>query len=301
MTRLATAAVAALVAGAMSVDGAAPATPQEPAQTFRAATDAVRVDVSVRDGRRAVAGLTTAEFEVFDNGVRQVVTDVTYARVPIDVTVVLDVSASVTGRLLDQLRRAVLQLMRDLGGEDRLRLMHFNMRIRRVVDFTSDTAEVERAIQDALAGGGSSIRDTIGVALVSALPPDRRQLVVVFTDGADSTSTISDAALIEVAKRTTAAVTAVVPDQLRLARPNTLLRGYLRALEGLARETGGIVVTSGGNLTSTFRRALEEFRSSYVLHFTPTGVERGGFHELDVRVARGGNLEVRARRGYFGG
>ena len=53
----------------------------------------------------------------------------------------------------------------------------------------------------------------------------------------------------------------------------------------------------GENLTSTFRRVLEQFRASYVLYFTPTGVDRQGPHTLDVRVKRAGT-EVRARRGY---
>jgi hypothetical protein len=67
----------------------------------------------------------------------------------------------------------------------------------------------------------------------------------------------------------------------------------------IASETGGVVVptSAGDNLTSTFRRVLGEFRASYVLYFTPRGVERSGVHTLDVRIRRGG-VEVRARRGY---
>lgn len=39
------------------------------AQTFRAGTDAVQVDVLVTRGDRPVAGLTAADFELRDNGV----------------------------------------------------------------------------------------------------------------------------------------------------------------------------------------------------------------------------------------
>jgi hypothetical protein len=42
---------------------------------------------------------------------------------------------------------------------------------------------------------------------------------------------------------------------------------------------------------------VQDFRSSYVLYFTPKGVERAGVHTLDVRVKRNG-AEVRARRSY---
>ena len=58
-----------------------------------------------------------------------------------------------------------------------------------------------------------------------------------------------------------------------------------------------VAVDPGDNLTSTFRRVLEQFRTSYVLYFTPRGVERQGSHTLEVRVKRA-KVEVRARRGY---
>ena len=68
-------------------------------------------------------------------------------------------------------------------------------------------------------------------------------------------------------------------------------------LQRLATETGGIVAPVaivGGDLTATFRTAFDDFRSRYVLHFTPTGVERGSYHTLEVRVP--GNRGSRSRR-----
>ena len=87
---------------------------------------------------------------------------------------------------------------------------------------------------------------------------------------------------------------------LRPMAPNLSGRQRRELLEKLSDETGGSVLAAGGNLTSAFQRALDEFRSSYVLHYTPAGVDRTGFHTLEVRVTRG-RPEVRARRGYFGG
>ena len=67
----------------------------------------------------------------------------------------------------------------------------------------------------------------------------------------------------------------------------------------IAADTGGFVATiaAGDNITSTFRRVLEQFRTTYVLYFTPKGVDPKGAHTLDVRVKRD-KVEVRARRGY---
>ena len=291
-----------------------PAAPQQPA--FRAGVSGVAVDVSVRDrSRRPIMNLQASDFEVLDNGVPQNVDSVSYGKLPIDVTVALDVSYSVTGMLLEQLRRGVVQLMRDLTRQDRLKLILFNMRVNRTVDFTADVEVVERAIRGATAGGSTALLDAISVALVSASAPDRRQLIVFFTDGSDSTSVTAPAALTPVAQRTRATVTFVMPaPPATLARPSgsaTTIRstsgnrsarppGPDPLLSALAAETGGSVLPVGGStdLSEAFRRVLNDFRSAYVLYYNARGVDRDGYHAIDVKVKREG-ATVQARRGYW--
>jgi Ca-activated chloride channel homolog len=275
--------------------------PQQAPPTFRAAADAVTIEVSVRDRSRPVLGLTPADFLVSDDGVTQTVATVSYGVKPIDVTVVLDVSLSVTGQMLDRLRRAVRQLMTDRGPEDRLKLIMFNSRVLRVVDFTTDADAVDRAIRDAVAGGGSSVLDAVSVAAVSATDPERRHLVMIFTDGSDSSSVLTPEVVSRVIERTTSAVSAVVT--LRGFSPMSNTPGSGTALlQYLARNTGGVylpILGASQDLTAAFRRALDEFRSTYVLHYTPTGVAAGGFHQLTVSVRGRNGLTVKARRGYF--
>lgn len=292
---------------------------QAQSATFRAAAEGVIVEVSVQAGSRPVTNLQMADFEVFDKGVPQTLVDMTYGKLPIDVTVALDVSFSVSGTMLDRLRRAVGQLMRDLRPEDRLRLMMFNAGVARIVDYSSDPDVIDAALKTATAGGGTSLHDAISLALVSSRAPDRRQLVVVFTDGIDSNSTTSIPVLNEVANRTSATLTMVmpaapaivqqqfsdvsmVPTLTRTILSSPRLRGVSAVYLALTTSTGGSIVPFRTNedLGSVFRRVLESFRSTYVLHFVPTGVESGGFHELRVNVKRP-NTTVTARRGYFGG
>lgn len=262
---------------------------QDSPPAFRASADSVSVDVSVRQRGRPVAGLTPSDFEILDRGVPQQIADLSYEKLPIDVTVVLDVSESVTGPVLDQLRRAVRQLQQSLTPIDRLRLVTFNLRISRLLDFGASGAATDEAFGQIHPFGGTAVFDAIAVALAGSTSPERRHLVVVFSDGADSHS-ISDAdVLLDVARRTTPTLGIV----LASARPPDPF--YAR----LARETGGMVESLGTRaaLSSAFQRMLREFRSSYVLHFTPAGVPLSGFHPLDVRVKRA-DVEVRARSGY---
>jgi VWFA-related protein len=310
------------VAAAVALAGAPAATVRQavsqerPQSTFRSGASAVAVDVTVRDrSRRAITGLKAGDFQVFDNGVPQQVDDASYGKLPIDVTVALDVSYSVTGNLLDRLRQGVTELMRDLGRQDRLKLMLFNMRVSRTMDFTTDVRAVERAIRGAAAGGGTALLDAMSVALVSASSPDRRQLIVVFTDGNDSSSTTSPAMLTDVAQRTRGTLAFVMPSATlpvrTLSGPSSTITvasvaGALprQPLAGLfntlARETGGAILPVGpaANLSATFRQVLSEFRSAYVLYYTARGVDRSGYHAIEVKVTRDG-AQVQARRGYF--
>ena len=292
---------------AESVGGQQAAPPaQDPAPVFRASADVVSVEASVRRERRPVVGLTAADFTLLDNGVPQKITDVSYEKLPIDVTVLLDVSASVTGPVLDELRRSLRQLKADLGTRDRLRLLTFDMRVRRLVDFGDPAAATDAALASIGAAGSSAVFDSLAVALSAAAPAGRRQLVVLFSDGQDSSSISDSETLLDVAKRTTPTV-AVVLASASSKQPASLLRSASRPgaltvgnlADQIASDTGGFVVgvTPGDNLSSTFRRVLEQFRTSYVLYFTPNGVERQGNHTLDVRV-KDAKVEVRARRGY---
>jgi VWFA-related protein len=255
----------------------------------------VSVGVSVRENGRPVVGLTADDFEIRDEGVVQEIAGISYEKLPIDVTVALDVSESVTGELLDRLRYAVAQLSTDLAEDDRLRLLTFNARIRRVLDFDDDRARATEALEQAAAEGGTALLDTLAVALMAPISRDRRHLILVFSDGLDTASVTNRATVLDLVRQSGATAAFVLPASGFVGGSSPAGRFY----EEVASETGGQVVPmqARDDLGPTFRRVLSEFRSSYVLHFTPRGVRQGGVHDLDVRVSRSG-VDVRARRGY---
>jgi len=281
---------------------------QQPSATFRSGADVVAVEASVRRDKKPVTGLKANDFELLDNGVLQQISDLNYERLPIDVTVILDVSASVTGEVLDQLRQSVRQLRADLGPRDRLKLVIFNMQVRRLTDFEAPAVATDAAFASLSGRGSSAIFDAVAVQLAAPELEGRRHLIVLFSDGKDTSSISDPDTLFDVARRTTATVDIVLastapergnatPFARAPGRPAITIG---RMYDQLARETGGLVVptTAGEKLASTFRRALADFRASYVLYFTPQGVALSGSHTIDVRVKQGGT-DVRARRGYI--
>ena len=75
-------------------------------------------------------------------------------------------------------------------------------------------------------------------------------------------------------------------------------------LADAAARTGGALyppTPKDAELVPSFERAIEAFRGSYVLYFSPTGVTRTGWHALTVDLVKPGNFQLRARQGYYGG
>jgi hypothetical protein len=50
-----------------------------------------------------------------------------------------------------------------------------------------------------------------------------------------------------------------------------------------------------------FQRVLDEFRRSYVLRYSPTGVKPEGWHRVKVTVPAQPRYEIKFRSDYFAG
>lgn len=259
--------------------------------SFRSSTLGVRVDVLVTDGRKPVGGLTAQDFELRDNGVAQAIELIDAADVPLNIVLALDTSASTDGKRQTELAAASDMLLDGLKPGDRAALSTFSHAVTRRVALTNDLADVRRELLQITPSGRTAVMDGVYVALATTLAQPGRSLVVVCTDGADISSWLRPEDVVESAKRSNAVVYAVIAADAR----------QVSALEQLADTTGGdtVRIGSSADLRHAFHRILQQFRSRYILAYTPTGVPPGGFHRLDVRVKRRG-LIAKARPGYVG-
>ena len=285
MRRAATLACAAvLLAGSV---GLARQTP-----VFRATVAEVVVDVSVRQAEQPVANLTAPDFALTDNGVPQTIDVVTTERLPIDFTFLLDVSGSVAGAQLQRLKQALRDTAAALPATDRVRVVALQQTVREVWPWQPGGAP---PVLDGLtAGGATAIYDGLVAVLVRPAEPERRQLIVVLTDGEDTLSVLDLGTARAVALRADAVV------QLLLTRNDTPANEGVREL---AAATGGQTFSVAGwtAVADAFQRAIDAFRAGYVLHYTPRGVARPGWHDVHVSLTHAGEYEVRARKGYDGG
>lgn len=262
---------------------------QEP--SFRSDSLGVRVDVLVTDGAKTVSGLTAQDFDLRDNGVPQAIALIDAADVPLNVVLALDTSGSTSGARQADLVAASHVLLDGLEPADRAALTTFSHAAAPRVALTTDLGSIRDALGGITPAGRTSLADGIYVALMATLAQPGRSLVVVCSDGSDISSWLRSDEVIESAKRANAVIYAVA--SAGASRVSTL--------EAVADATGGSLlrVSSSADLRGALQNILRDFRSRYILAYTPTGVPLSGFHRIEVRVKRRG-LVSKARPGYIG-
>jgi VWFA-related protein len=260
-----------------------------PQTTFRSGVEVVELDVSVTRGGVPVTGLTTRDFALTDNGTAQEVQSVTLERLPLSVTMVLDASQSVAGERLQHLVQAGDGLAAALHAEDRAALVTFSHAVDLRVPMTGDMASIRTALGAMTGNGATSLRDAVHLALQLQPHDQTRPLVLVFTDGHDTASWLTEDAAIDSARRA-----GVVIHAVRLESD--------AFLDKLTQISGGRSwsATSDRQLEELFTKALDEMRARYLLTYTPRRVRQTGWHDLKVRLKRG-SADITARRGYFVG
>jgi VWFA-related protein len=302
--------------------------PQRP--TFRAGTDVVTVTAFVRQGNLIVPGLTSSDFVLTDNDVRQTVTVIPGDEVPFDLTIVLDLSGSVEC-MLDNLKRQVREVAALLRPDDRLRVVTFSDRIVDVFGFLPGDAELP--LDTLRAGPFTPLYDAMAMTLMRVRPADRGQVVVLLTDGMDTSSTFTLDQVREVALRSEdvfhlfivhgspAAVPCLhtdanirgfwIPEQADLipgappvAGSPGIEGGFPTQIMGdIARLTGGEMseLYERDHIPGDLKQAIDDLRASYILQYTVQGVSPKGRHKISVKINRPGDFNVRARREYDGG
>jgi VWFA-related protein len=272
--------VAALVAATAIVH------PQD--ATFSSKVEAVRVDALVTDNGQPVRGLGPADFEIRDNGVLQQIDLVSFEQIPLNVVLAFDMSGSVAGDRLERLRSAGSAILTGLEKHDQAALLTFNHSVQLGAKLSGDVAQARAALARTSGDGGTSLIDGVYAGIQVGESDAGRALLVIFSDGLDTSSWLPAERVLDAAKRSDVVAYAVAARSR--ANPE-----FLRELTSL---TGGKLfeVEKTAKLDSLFVGILQEFRQRYLVSYTPKGVVKEGWHRLDVRVKRSGT--VKARPGY---
>jgi VWFA-related protein len=278
--------------------------------TFHSGADLVSIQASVRDKRgRPVSGLSTADFEVLDNGqLRPVLSLRSDRQSPVSVAVLVDMSGSMSvGPKIAMARQAFASLLSQLrDGQDEVGLFTFDASLHERQSFTSNLAHLDNALDDFRPFGSTSLYDaTAATARHLAARSATHKAIIVLTDGIDTSSMMTAPEVSAVASSIDVPVyiMTTVPsvDQVVIMESTERSAPSNGAdLRDLAEWTGGQLVfaTSLTETVMVASRLLAELRQQYVLAIEAASARE--WRRLEVRVKQPSAI-VKARSGYFGG
>lgn len=294
--------------GLIALLAATAAAQDRPAQpVFGVGLDVVNVTVSVRDGDgRFVSDLGPRDFAVFEDGRPQKLQLFAQAVEPgheetlaLDLGMLMDTSESML-KVLRLSQQAAARFLESIPRARDLVTIFFDQDIR----ISRYDSENQQGLFDRLAsikgGGTTALRDAITVYLSRVEDSAGRKVLVVFTDGEDTTSVVSPGELTQMLRSSSVTV-------YPIAFTGGFSPGSSRALASMAflREvatlTGGQVhqPALSSDLPRIYRSILEELSAQYVLGFISDNDQRDGkYRRLRVEVRRKG-LRVRHRAGYY--
>jgi Ca-activated chloride channel family protein len=308
MTRMAGLIAASVTLGVnVILAQAPPAAGQGPTTPFRAGVELVSLNVTVADTTgRYVSDLEQSEFSVFEDGVKQEITFFTRRIQPIALSLLLDSSASMDAKLAT-LQVAASNFVDRLKPTDVAQVVDFDSRVEIRQAFTSSQGDLKAAINKTSSGGSTSLHNAIYIALkelkkvkAQAEEDVRRQAVVVFSDGEDTSSLVSFDEVLDLAKRSETAVFTIA-----LRGPENQRKGFREAefvMRQLADETGGRAFFPEriDDLNGVYGQIADELASQYTVGYSPRNPRRdGAWRRVVVQVARP-NAVPRTKRGYFG-
>ncbi len=274
---------------------------QDAQTTIRAEVALVNVIFTAVDrSGHHVAGLKADDFMVFEDRQPQKIEYFSElgkgSEVPLTIALLIDTSGSVKSKLgfeketAAEFFRSVLRKNRDLAL-----IIQFDSDVNLVQDFTNDPNLLINALDTLQAGNSTALYDAIYLAADEKLKEETgRKIIVVITDGEDTSSRLKDKAAIEAAQKSDVLIYGI--------GVRSEMGTNFGVLKRFAEETGGVFFSPRARfqeIQAAFRAIGEDLQGQYSLAYSSTNPKKNGaFRSIELRSKVAG-VRVRARRGYY--
>jgi Ca-activated chloride channel homolog len=286
--------------------GAAGQAQQKQQPGYRVTVRLVNVFTTVTDERGApVAGLTRDDFRLLEDGIPQTISVFDReSELPLSIVLAVDTSLSTMRDFKLEVASARKFAHSIVRPVDHLAVFQVTENIDQLTTFTPKLGEIDRGIDRLRVGAGTSLYDAIFLSSEALLDREGRKVLVLITDGGDTTSKADYASALRRAQQAEAIVYSiiVVPVAADAGR-NT---GGEHALMTISKDTGGkyYYAESIGELDDAFRKISEELRTQYLIGYYPNRqVSDSPFRRIQVQVVNqdpaAARYQVRHRAGYY--
>ena len=275
----------------------------------RISTEEVVLDVAVFDQTgKPIETLKEADFQVFEDKVKQDLTSARRVDVPLSLGIVIDTSGSMRTKL-QTVSDSALGLIKQMKSEDEAFLSQFKAEAELVRDFTRDKRELEDGLNDLYTGGGTALLDAIIATADYAQEKgkQRKKALIVITDGVEKNSAVKEKEVSKVIQEDDVQVYLVgILDETD--EPSGLFgrSGAKKAkdlLIKLAEDSGGraFFPKDAREIPAVMAQIAKDLRSQYVLSYAPSNDKKDGTYRkilVDVSQKENRKYIVRTRQGY---
>jgi VWFA-related protein len=294
---------------------------QAPSTTLKVSTEVVNVYTVVQDKKKhLIPDLKKEDFELEEDGRPQ---EIRYfsreADTPITLGIMVDTSPS-QGKVLGvEQEEAKAFLHQVMGAKDLAFVLHFDVDVELLQDFTADQRLLAHAIDETVinggahgvlpspiptgdSGGATHLYDAVYLASNELLKNEvGRKVLILLTDGEDQGSKVKLQTALEAAQKSDVINYSVAIIDRSFYWGHAMGFGGDSVLKKLSEDTGGSVieVNRAKDTSAAFQQIARELRTQYLLGYTPTNTKHdGAFRKIRVQV-RNGDYKVQARRGYY--
>jgi Ca-activated chloride channel homolog len=281
----------------------APRTGKNGEYVFHADVQEVALHATVVDQHnRSVTGLNRNDFQVFEDGQPQQITQFGHEDVPVSIGILIDNSGSMRDKR-QAVNEATINLVKSSNPNDEVFVVNFNDEAYIDQDFTSDLNKLREGLEHIDSRGGTAMYDAVVASADHLAKAGRREkkVLLVVTDGEDNASRDT----LEQAVRRVQDEKGPTIYSIGLLGGEKQKRAR-RALEALALQTGGVAYFPKdlSEVDQISQSIAHDIRSQYFIQYRPNRPQQNGeYRTVRVEAHAGGygKLQVRTKTGYYAG
>lgn len=295
-----------VMAGAQSDSGANSRTSKRDTPGLRVNVRLVNVFTTVTDNHGApIAGLGKDDFRILEDGIPQTISVFDReSELPLSIALAIDTSGSTRRDMPLEIASAKKFVRTIVRPVDRLAVFQVSENVDELVSFSADMKHIQHGIDSLIPGAGTSLYDAIFLCSEALLNREGRRVLVLITDGGDTTSKADYNSALRRAQQAEAIVYSIIVVPVEADAGRNI--GGEHALIQISKDTGGkyYYADSTAELDSAFRQISEELRTQYLIAYYPSRqVSESPFRRIQVQIIKDDpvakSYQVRHRTGYY--
>jgi Ca-activated chloride channel family protein len=269
---------------------------QQTAGAIKVEVHLVEIYATVHDHKGGyVDGLARDNFEVFDDGKSEPITNFETSGQSLSCGILLDTTGSMA-EALPRVKNSIVKLIDAIDQQDSVAIFTFDSQLSVRQEFTTDKQAAKRAILRTRAEGQTALFDALAEAAQEVAARPGKKVLIVFTDGDDNASALNATAAIGRAKKLGIPLYAIAEGEA------TRSHNLRKILDELSERTGGAAyqVKKPAEIEEVFEKIAEDLKHLYMIAYQPPAAAGDSkWHKIEVAVRGMKDYRIRAREGYF--